>query len=114
VTDHLSVVALVPITLPSAGTITVETREGLSVLRLVGEVDVETVAAYQRVHPPVVVAAVDLTEVLFLSSSAVSFLIRQTQSVRDRGEVPALLGVSAQARRVLELIGVMELFALTS
>ena len=104
----------VPITVPSAGTITVRTRDGEPLLRLVGEIDLETVAAYRRVQPPVDVAAVDLTEVRFLSSSAVSFLLRQTQSVRDRGELPVLVGVSAQARRVLELIGVMKLFALAA
>ena len=107
-------VALVPITLPSAGSITVETRDGTRVLRLAGEVDLETVAAYQRVHPPSAVAAVDLAEVRFLSSSAVSFLVQQTQPVRDRGQLPALLGVSVPARRVLELIGVLEHFALAA
>lgn len=108
--------ALVPISLPSAGSITVEMRSGAPVLRLVGEIDAETVAAYQRDHSPAsaTVATVDLAGVRFLSSSAVSFLIRQTQAVRDRGQLPALCGVSAQARRVLELIGVIELFALGS
>lgn len=83
-------------------------------MRLVGEIDAETVAAFGRAPAPAcaTVAAVDLTEVSFLSSSAVSFLIRQTQAVRDRGQLPVLCGVSAQARRVLELIGVSELFAL--
>ena len=82
-------------------------------LRLAGEVDAETVAAYQRDHPSVgqMVAAVDMSEVSFLSSSAVSFVIRQTQPVRDHGQLPALRGVSAPARRVLELIGVIGLFA---
>lgn len=109
-------VALVPISLPSAGCITVETRAGAFVLRLTGEIDAETVAAYERDRAAVVeaVAAVDLSEVRFLSSSAVSFLIRQTQSVRDRGRLPSLLGVSVPARRVLEWIGAIELFALSS
>lgn len=109
-------VALVPISLPSAGCITVETRAGASLLRMVGEIDAETVAAFQRDHAPIMetVAAVDLSEVRFLSSSAVSFLIGQTRSVRDRGQLPALCGVSAPARRVLELIGAIELFALSS
>ena len=108
--------AFVPISLPSAGSITVETRGAAAVLRLVGEVDAETVAAYRREHPPApaAVAEVDLSEVRFLSSSAVSFLIEQTQAVRGRGQLPALCGLSAQARRVLELIGVIELFALGS
>lgn len=85
-------------------------------IRLIGEIDAETVAAYQRDHSPVteIVTAVDLTEVRFLSSSAVAFLIRHTQPVRDRGELPLLLGVSAPARRVLELIGAIELFAPTA
>jgi anti-anti-sigma factor len=110
------VTALVPVSLPSAGSITVETRSGAAVLRLVGEIDAETVAAFGRHHPTVsaTVTAVDLTEVRFLSSSAVSFLIRQTQGVRDRGSFPALCGVSPPARRVLELIGAIELFALGS
>ena len=106
-------VALVPISLPSAGCITVETGAGGSVLRLVGEVDAETVAAYEREHGPIVeaVVAVDLSEVRFLSSSAVSFLIRQTRPARDRGQLPALCAVSAPARRVLEWVGALRLFA---
>jgi anti-anti-sigma factor len=108
------VVAFVPVTLPSAGSISVDTRDGVAVLRLVGEIDAETVAAYGREHPPGAVAEVDLADVRFLSSSAVSFLIRQTQSVRDRGQLPVIHGVSAHARRVLEMIGVMDLFALAA
>jgi len=106
------VTVLVPISLPLMGGITVENRDGVAVLRLTGDVDAETVAAYGRLHSPVpaMVAAVDLSEVSFLSSSAVSFVIRQTQSVRDRGQLPALVGVSDRARRVLELIGVIDLF----
>lgn len=106
-------VALVPISLPSAGCITVETRAGAGVLRLVGEIDAETVAAYEREHVPVVddVVAVDLTEVRFLSSSAVAFLVRSTRPLRDRGQLPALCGASVPARRVLEWTGALELFA---
>lgn len=83
-------------------------------LRLVGEIDAETVTAYRRRHSSVAeaVAAVDLTDVRFLSSSAVSFLIRQTQPLRQRGQLPVLCGVSGQARRVLELTGTSTLFAL--
>lgn len=107
------VTALVPISLPGAGCISVEVRDGVRVLRLVGEIDAETVAAYRREHPAVTeaVCAVDLAEVRFLSSSAVSFLIRQTQPLRERGQLPVLCGVSGRARRVLELTGASELFA---
>lgn len=81
-------------------------------LRLVGEIDAETVAAYGWEHSDATesVSAVDLTEVRFLSSSAVSFLIRQTQPVRERGQLPVLCGVRDRARRVLELTGASGLF----
>src|SRR5690349_14269556 len=95
-----------------AGSIVVESGDDGAVLRLVGEIDMETVVAHRRDHQPVPVEAVDLTEVSFLSSSAVSFLIRRTQAVRNRGRLPVLIGASPRARRVLELTGAMELFAL--
>jgi anti-anti-sigma factor len=104
--------ALVPISLPTAGRITARDRDGVLVLRLAGEIDAETVAAYQRHRSsPAPVAAVDLGEVSFLSSSAVSFLIRQTQPIRERGQLPAISAVSPHARRVLELLGATRLFA---
>lgn len=109
-------VAVVPIVLPSAGSITVEAEEGVVVLRLIAEIDAETVAAYERDHSGMgeMITEVDLNEVRFLSSSAVAFLIRRTQAVRDRGQLPVLRGVSAPARRVLELTGALELFALAA
>lgn len=104
--------ALVPVWLPSAGCITVVDQDGVPALKLVGEIDAETVSAYERVRSSFAeVAVVDLSEVTFLSSSAVSFLIRQTQPVRGRGDLPAIAGVSAHARRVLELLGATRLFA---
>jgi anti-anti-sigma factor len=104
--------ALVPVRLPSAGCITVVDHDGEPALKLAGEIDLETVSAYERIPSPVVeIAAVDLAEVSFLSSSAVSLLIRQTQPIRKRGQLPAVTGVSAPARRVLELLGATRLFA---
>lgn len=104
--------ALVPISLPSAGRIDVAERDGVTVLQLAGEIDAETVAAYQRRdRGSLQVAAVDLGEVTFLSSSAVSFLIRQTQSIRDGGRLPVVCDVSRHAWRVLELLGATRLFA---
>jgi anti-anti-sigma factor len=110
VTDHQYVAAFVPVMLPLAGSIVIETRDGASVLRLIGEVDLETVVAHEREHRPVPVTGVDLTDVSFLSSTAVSFLMRRTQSLRNQGRLPVLLGASVQARRVLELTGAMGLF----
>lgn len=104
--------ALVPISLPTAGSITVVDQNGVPALRLVGEIDAETVAAYDRARSSLAqVTVVDLSEVTFLSSSAVSFLIRQTQPIRAQGELPAIGGVSVHARRVLELLGATRLFA---
>ena len=104
--------ALVPISLPTAGRISVVDQDHVPVLQLAGEIDVETVAAFQRAGTPLApVAVVDLGEVTFLSSSAVSFLIRQTQPIRERGQLPAISSVSGHARRVLELLGVIGLFA---
>jgi anti-anti-sigma factor len=103
--------ALVPISLPMAGRISVADRDGVPVLQLAGEIDAETVAAYHRDGAaPVPVAAVDLGEVTFLSASAVSFLIRQTKPVRERGHLPAISAASPHARRVLELLGASRLF----
>jgi len=104
--------ALVPISLPLAGCITVVDPDGVPALKLAGEIDAETVAAYERMRSSLVeVSAVDLSEVTFLSSSAVSFLIRRTQPTRERGQLPVIAGVSGHARRVLELLGATRLFA---
>jgi anti-anti-sigma factor len=104
--------ALVPIWLPSTGSITVVDQDGAHVLQLVGEIDAETVAAYQRAgSSPARIDAVDLEQVTFLSSSAVSFLVRQTKPIRELGQLPPIVGVSDHARRVLELLGVTRLFA---
>jgi anti-anti-sigma factor len=103
--------ALVPMSLPTAGSISVVDRDGVPALHLAGEIDAETVAAHQRAGSRAPVAAVDLGEVTFLSSSAVSFLIRQTQPIRERGQLPVISAVSPHARRVLELLGAIRLFA---
>lgn len=104
--------ALVSISLPTAGCISVVDQDGVLVLRLTGEIDAETVAGYERTgSPSAPVAAVDLGEVTFLSSSAVSFVIRQTQPMRERGQLPLICAVSLHARRVLELLGATRLFA---
>jgi len=104
--------AIVSISLPSAGCITVVDTNGAPTLKLVGEIDAENVAAHDRIRPSLPeISAVDLSEVTFLSSSAVSFLIRQTRPIRERGQLPAIVGVSAHARRVLELLGAVRLFA---
>jgi anti-anti-sigma factor len=57
-----------------------------------------------------VITVVDLTEVSFLSSTAVAFVIRQTQSARRQGHLPVLRGLTRPALRIFELTGTSNLF----
>jgi anti-anti-sigma factor len=103
--------ALSPLTAQPLGHITVEWDRDSYVLRLAGDIDDATVDAYQE--PPFdasVIGVIDLTEVEFLSSSGVAFLIRQTQPLRDRGHLPAVRGLSARTQRVLQLTGAITMF----
>lgn len=103
---------LAPLSAPALGRITVEHgRGGHALLRLVGDIDAATINAYgQRAQGTSLISAIDLTEVEFLSSSAVSFVIRQTRPFRERGHLPVMRGMSPRARRVLELTGAMTMF----
>src|SRR3954469_11669580 len=85
-------------------------REGDAwVLRLVGEIDDVAVDSFGQsplgtgVDPLTdhAIRAVDLTEVTYLSSSGVGLLLRLTGSVRDRGQLPELRGLSRPAQRIL-------------
>jgi anti-anti-sigma factor len=101
---------------PLTGRITVDCRGTDRVLRLAGEIDAATVAAFEAENSGDIpgdrapITVVDLADVTFLSSSAVSFLIRQTGPGRDRGQLPVLRTVAGPARRVLQLTGVDPLF----
>lgn len=96
-----------------SGRITVEHRDGVDVLRMVGEIDSASISAYeaeQRSDDTFLITAVDLSEVTYLSSSGIGFLLRRTRPARDLGEVPQLRGASSSARRILMLTGVAPLF----
>jgi len=98
-----------------AGWITLDMENGTSVLRLVGEIDEMTITAFEdrgrwMAHEGGPVGVVDLTEVTFLSSAGVAFLVRLTREARDRGQVLDLRGLSNPARRVLHITGVTSLF----
>ena len=101
---------------PLTGRITVDRRGADRVLRLVGEIDAATVAdfedgTFREIRgDQVPITVVDLAEATFLSSSAVSFLVRQTRAGRDRGQLPVLRTVAGPARRVLQMTGVDPLF----
>ena len=109
---------------PTGGRITVDSEHGERVLRLAGEIDADVIAVFLDSHsatpasatgphaPPI--TAVDLAEVTFLSSSGLSFLVRQTQASRRDGHLPLLLGVARPARRAMEITGITALFRLAA
>jgi anti-sigma B factor antagonist len=103
---------LVPPTSQPLGRITVERDgDGHVLLRLAGDIDAATVDAYEEPQLGAsVISVIDLTEVEFLSSSGVAFLIRRTQSSRERGLLPAVRGLSTRAQRILQLTGALNLF----
>jgi anti-sigma B factor antagonist len=101
------------------GGITVAMVEGQWVLRLSGEIDSDVIAACGAVFSTSMcdaqtdephITTVDLTEVTFLSSAGLGFLLRQTEATRRAGRMPVLLGATRPARRVMELTGVDRLF----
>jgi len=97
-----------------AGSITVESRDGGMVLRLEGEVDTATVAAFDAEHPGgnafAGVWVVDASAVTFLNSVGVRLLVRATEPARAAGIRPVLWHPSRVVEQVLRLTGVDELF----
>jgi anti-anti-sigma factor len=94
-------------------------REGdARVLRLVGEIDDFAVDTFWQSSSGTSVdpltdhafRMIDLSEVTYLSSSGVGLLLRLTRSVRDRGELPELRGLSRPAQRILAHTGAISLF----
>lgn len=103
---------MLPLSSP-LGRIAVQRENGGLLLRLSGEIDAATVDAHESraaTSRTGWIDAVDLGEVTFLSSSAVGFLLRETDPIREQGSLPILRRVSAPARRVLTLTGVLGLF----
>src|SRR3954447_11885243 len=103
---------LVPRTSQPLGRITVERDDdGHVLLRLAGDIDAATVDAYEEPRLGAsVISVIDLTEVEFLSSSGVAFLIRRTQFSPERGLLPAGRGLRTRAQRILKLPGPLNLF----
>jgi anti-anti-sigma factor len=102
---------LLPRTSEWLGRITVQRDGDGHVLRLVGDIDAATIDAYEQSPLDAsLISAVDLTGVDFLSSSGVTFLIRQTKPARDRGHLPVLRGLSRRTQRILQLTGALGMF----
>ena len=94
------------------GCITVGWEGDRQVLRLAGDIDTDAVLAFEQsgMSDGRVITVVDLTEVTFLSSTGVAFVIRQTQPARNQGHLPVLRGLTHSARRILQLTGTSALF----
>ncbi len=95
------------------GRITVERDGDDAVLRMVGEIDLTVVEAYEAGEPwaeGAVITAVDLSEVTYLSSCGIGLLLRLTRQVRNHGDVPTVRGLSRPADRILRLAGLAALF----
>jgi anti-anti-sigma factor len=105
-----------PPTAPPLGRIAAECEAGLSVLRLVGDIDHEAVEAFEaQQSPPQSIGLIDLSEVTFMGSSALAFLIRLAQVAAGTAHQPPVLrGVSRPAHRILTLTGTIGLFRVSS
>ncbi|QZN84200.1 STAS domain-containing protein [Cellulomonas sp. C5510] len=96
-------------------TITTEQSGGETVVRLVGEIDLSVrdqaagaLSAVQRAGRPVVL---DLSGVTFLDSSGVSFLLQCRKACARDGLAFQLRDVPGRARRVLEVLGLVDVLA---
>jgi anti-sigma B factor antagonist len=85
---------------------------------LSGEIDVDTVQAFEArtgsagpaPSPATSVAVVDVTAVTFIDCYGLGFLMRCTQSARGPGRRPLLRGPTPPVQRVLGLTGLTALF----
>jgi anti-sigma B factor antagonist len=87
-------------------TLTSEANEGATVLHVIGELDLSTVAAFDTAleqSPLSGRTIVVLSECTFIDSSALQSLVRAERTARDRGGSLALVAPSQPARRVLEV-----------
>lgn len=98
-----------------AGSIAVEEECGVAVLRLRGEIDGTTVAAFDRgPRSGTAPAVIDASAVTFLDCRGLRFLVRQTATARGCGRAPALRRPTRVVRRVLDVTGTGGLFTITA
>ena len=101
------------------GTIAILQQNGERVMLLSGEIDVDTVQAFEARTgsagsaplPSTSVAVADVTAVTFIDCYGLSFLVRGTQAARASGRRPILRGPTPPVQRVLRLTGLTALFS---
>jgi anti-sigma B factor antagonist len=91
---------------------------GALVVRAAGEIDIATAPALLRVLAEATgqarsgeVAVLDLTEVSFLNSTGLGALVAARRDAEGRGVSWRLCGLQPAVQRVLELTGILGLFA---
>jgi anti-anti-sigma factor len=91
-------------------------EDGVTVLRLRGEVDTQVVDAWDAAGVAGACAAevVDLSDTTFLDCRGLRLIVAQTDSARRAGRVPELRAPSRTVRRMLEVVGAAPLFAAVS
>ncbi|GAA4749486.1 hypothetical protein GCM10023328_35120 [Modestobacter marinus] len=95
-----------------SGGIDLVEEDGVTVLRLTGEVDSLVVDAWDAGGPHTPDAgAVDLSAATFLDGRALRLLVRETEGARRGGRLPELRRPSPLVRRMLEVTGAAVLFA---
>jgi len=97
----------------AAGEIRVETEPGLTVVRMVGEIDV---ALREQASGSMVAAltgdgaiVVDASEVTFIDSSGLAFVMQLLRAAREAGIAVTLRDPSRAVRDVLEIVGAASL-----
>ena len=105
---HLSTLHLSTLRAMPAGdlTLTTGTDGGASIIHVVGELDLSTIAALDaelELSLPAGRVIVNLSECTFIDSSALRSLVRAQRAVSEGGGSLALVAPSQPARRVLEV-----------
>ena len=105
---HLSTLHLSTLRAMPAGdlTLTTGTDGGASIIHVVGELDLSTIAALDaelELSLPAGRVVVNLSECTFIDSSALRSLVRAQRAVSEGGGSLALVAPSQAARRVLEV-----------
>ncbi|NYI04481.1 STAS domain-containing protein [Allostreptomyces psammosilenae] len=93
-------------------TVTVRQQDGATVLTPVGEIDYDArpalAAARARLPDPVGVVLLDMTEVSFMDSTGLHFLIDLRRRVAAGGGRLTLAGIQDQPIRLLRLTGLID------